>query len=164
MILIIPTPLINGKGLRHDCNPSEALLRLYSHPRNGYSHRAGTYHSLRRNTHELLFVLEGRVLSTIRHQSSKLLEVTLDIAFLLLLASHLFQKLLLLMEGIELCVHQPSALLQLREFNGASLVGIQKPGYLRVRQLDLRRQLLPLFAQASLFSILPVNPALPIRF
>ena len=32
MILIIPTPLINGEGLRHDCNPSEALLRLYSHP------------------------------------------------------------------------------------------------------------------------------------
>jgi hypothetical protein len=116
------------------------------------------------HAHELLFVLEGRVLSTIRHQSSKLLEVTLDIAFLLLLASHLFQKLLLSMERIELCVHQPSALLQLREFNGAGLVGIQKPHHLRVRQLDLRRQLLPLFAQASLFSMLPVNPALPIRF
>ena len=50
ILIIIPTPLIYGEGLRHDCNPSEALLRLYSHPRNGYSHRAGTYHSHRRNT------------------------------------------------------------------------------------------------------------------
>jgi hypothetical protein len=116
------------------------------------------------HAHELLFVLEGRVLSTIRHQSSKLLEVTPDIAFLLLLASHLFQKLLLSMERIELCVHQPSALLQLRQFNRAGLVGIQKPRHLCVCQLDLGRQLLPLFAQASLFSIPPVNPALPICF
>jgi len=116
------------------------------------------------DAHELLFVLEGRVLSTIRHQSSKLLEITPDIAFLLLLASHLFQKLLFSIERIELCVHQPSALLQLREFNGTSLVGIQKPRHLCVCQLDLHRQLLPLFAQVSLFSILPVNPALPIRF
>jgi hypothetical protein len=116
------------------------------------------------HAHELLFVLEGRVLSAIRHQGSKLLEVTPDIAFLLLLASHLFQELLLSMEGIELCVHQSSALLQLRQFNRAGLVGIQKPRHLSVCQLDLGRQLLRLFAQASLFSIPPVNPALPIRF
>src|SRR5487761_963279 len=103
-------------------------------------------------------------LNTTRHQSSKLLEVTPDIAFLLLLASHLLQKLLLSMKRIELCVHQPSALLQLRQFNRAGLVGIQKPRQLRVRQLDLCRQLLLLVAQASLFSIPPVNPALPIRF
>ena len=32
ILIIIPTPLIYGEGLRHDCNPSEALLRLYSHP------------------------------------------------------------------------------------------------------------------------------------
>jgi len=68
------------------------------------------------------------------------------------------------MKRIELCVHQPSALLQFREFNGTGLVGIQKPRHFRVRQLDLRRQLLSLFAQASLLSILPVNPALLIRF
>ena len=109
------------------------------------------------HAHELLFVLEGRVLSTVRHQSSKLLEVSPDIAFLLSLASHLLQKLLLSMKRIELCVHQPSALLQLREFNGASLVGIQKPRHLRVRQLDLCRQLLLLVAQASLFSIPPMR-------
>jgi len=85
------------------------------------------------HAHELLFVLEGRVLNTIRHQSSTLLEVTPDIAFLLLLASHLLQKLLLSVERIELCVHQPSALLQLRQFNCAGLVSIQKPRHLRVR-------------------------------
>ena len=68
------------------------------------------------------------------------------------------------MERIELCVHQSSALLQLRQFNRAGLVGIQKPRRLCVCQLDLGRQLLPLFAQASLFSIPAVNPALPIRF
>ncbi len=116
------------------------------------------------HAHEFLFVLKGRVLSTIRHQSSKLLEVPPDIAFLLLLASYLFQKLLLSTEGIELCVHQSSALLQLQQFNRASLVGIQKPRHLCVRPLDLGRQLLPLFAQVSLFSIPPLNPALPIRF
>src|ERR1700758_2708020 len=50
MMTTRPFPLINGKGLRHDCNPSVASLRLYSHPRNGYSHRAGIHHSHRRNT------------------------------------------------------------------------------------------------------------------
>jgi hypothetical protein len=63
------------------------------------------------HAHEVLFVLEGRVLSTIRHQSSELLEVTPNIAFLLLLVSHLLQKLLLSMEHIELRFHQASALL-----------------------------------------------------
>jgi hypothetical protein len=68
------------------------------------------------------------------------------------------------MERIELCVDQPSALLQLRQLNRAGLVGIQKPPHLRVRQLDLGRQLLPLIAQVSLFSVPPMNPALPICF
>ena len=34
MLINRPTPLIIGEGLRHDCNPSVASLRLYSHPRN----------------------------------------------------------------------------------------------------------------------------------
>ena len=51
MMINRPFHLINGNGLRHDCNPSVASLRLYSHPRNGYPHCAGTHHSLRRNTH-----------------------------------------------------------------------------------------------------------------
>jgi hypothetical protein len=43
------TPLIDVQGLRHDCNPSVAALRLYSHPRNAYPNRAGIHHSHHRN-------------------------------------------------------------------------------------------------------------------
>src|ERR1700730_14627181 len=43
--------LINLEGVGHDCNPSVAALRLYSHGRNDHSHRAGINHSHRRNTH-----------------------------------------------------------------------------------------------------------------
>ncbi|HEX8801532.1 MAG TPA: transposase, partial [Terriglobales bacterium] len=42
--------LIADKISWHDCNPSVAALRLYSHRRNGYSHRAGKYQSHHRNT------------------------------------------------------------------------------------------------------------------
>jgi hypothetical protein len=44
--------LINLEGVGHDCNPSVAALRLYSHDRNDHSHRAGIDHPHRRNTHE----------------------------------------------------------------------------------------------------------------
>jgi hypothetical protein len=42
--------LINLEGVGHDCNPSVAALRLYSHGRNDHSHRAGIDHPHRRNT------------------------------------------------------------------------------------------------------------------
>ncbi len=42
--------MINLEGIEHDCNPSVAALRLYSHRRNDHSHRAGIDHSHRRNT------------------------------------------------------------------------------------------------------------------
>src|SRR6266550_8327087 len=42
--------LINLEGVEHDCNPSVAALRLYSHGRNDHSHRAGIDHPHRRNT------------------------------------------------------------------------------------------------------------------
>jgi hypothetical protein len=42
--------LINLEGVGHDCNPSAAALRLYSHGRNDHSHRAGIDHPHRRNT------------------------------------------------------------------------------------------------------------------
>jgi hypothetical protein len=50
-IMMNHPPLINVEGLRHDCNSSVAALRLYSHHRNAYSHRAGIHHSHHRNTH-----------------------------------------------------------------------------------------------------------------
>jgi hypothetical protein len=42
--------LISVDGFRHDSHSSVAALRLYSHPRNAYSRRAGIHHSHRRNT------------------------------------------------------------------------------------------------------------------
>ena len=42
--------MINLEAIEHDCNPSVAALRLYSHRRNDHSHRAGIHHSHRRNT------------------------------------------------------------------------------------------------------------------
>ena len=45
--------MINLEGVGHDCNPSVAALRLYSHGRNDHSHRAGIDHPHRRNTQEI---------------------------------------------------------------------------------------------------------------
>jgi len=52
--------LINLEGVGHDCNPSVAALRLYSHGRNDHSHRAGIDHPHRRNTHDetVLFFIQ----------------------------------------------------------------------------------------------------------
>jgi len=53
--------LINLEGVGHDCNPSVAALRLYSHGRNDHSHPAGIDHPHRRNTHLRFTVLKSGI-------------------------------------------------------------------------------------------------------
>jgi hypothetical protein len=53
--------LINLEGVGHDCSPSVAALRLYSHGRNDHSHRAGIDHSHRRNTQDSERTTKGGV-------------------------------------------------------------------------------------------------------